>query len=400
MIIAVVRDRKQRAQQAAQVGQIGEAIALYTAGMAVVKQQFVEASVHAAAEFRRLRTECQAEAARAASAAIVADAAARFGGDVAARRQWAQEENDRGAFVRTFCIDAVQESLFGFLSTAAIERCRATLGLRDWADDYLGKTGGPSRHHARPRMHRVLLTDVEAGIQVAVMQHWCAMRNAEVTLSAGGAYTLRYEPLRIAAVVALIGKGNVVFEGENSEDEGHVWRNTARLVVRTQGVSFAQGLDLANGSATMTKCTSTGEGIGIERGASLVMEDSRVFGSGGHGVSCLGDKLLRCMFEDNAHNGVSCSVGHSVAELVDCVICKDGLLGLTSQGKIVLRGGTISENGNGVSAGNGSKVTVAKAKEDMPQTVCKDNTGQDWRTYSGAEIGGEIIGIPQEKITV
>jgi len=43
---------------------------------------------------------------------------------------------------------------------------------------------------------------------------------------------------------------------------------------------------------------------------------------------------------------------------------------------------------------NGAKVTVAKAEEDKPQTVCKDNARRDWSTWNG----GEIIGILQEKI--
>ena len=42
-------------------------------------------------------------------------------------------------------------------------------------------------------------------------------------------------------------------------------------------------------------------------------------------------------------------------------------------------------------------VTVAKAEEDgLPQTVCKDNVQHDWAT--DPDEGGEIIGIPQEKI--
>ena len=41
-------------------------------------------------------------------------------------------------------------------------------------------------------------------------------------------------------------------------------------------------------------------------------------------------------------------------------------------------------------------VTVAKTEKDgLPQTVSKANTLGDWRTN-----GGEIIGIPQEKIFV
>jgi len=51
----------------------------------------------------------------------------------------------------------------------------------------------------------------------------------------------------------------------------------------------------------------------------------------------------------------------------------------------------ISENqANGVDAENGGKVTVAKAEEDMAQTVCK---------YEGDRgAAGAIIGIPRQKI--
>jgi len=87
------------------------------------------------------------------------------------------------------------------------------------------------------------------------------------------------------------------------------------------------------------------------------------------------------------------------------VIRKNGIGVHVDEGKLILRGGTISENkGNGVSAWVGGKVTVAKAEEDKPQTVCKSNKQEDWCTIhpddeDGGE-GGEIIGISQEKLNV
>jgi len=66
---------------------------------------------------------------------------------------------------------------------------------------------------------------------------------------------------------------------------------------------------------------------------------------------------------------------------VDCVIRKNGGDGVqVIEGKVLLRGGTISENNSGVVAVIGAKVTVAKAEEDgLPQTVSKDNGRGDDR---------------------
>jgi len=68
----------------------------------------------------------------------------------------------------------------------------------------------------------------------------------------------------------------------------------------------------------------------------------------------------------------------------------------------VLRGGTISENTLGVEAYDGGTITVAQAEEDgLPQTVSKDNARCDWQVHDPADrSGGEIIGIPPEKINV
>jgi len=89
---------------------------------------------------------------------------------------------------------------------------------------------------------------------------------------------------------------------------------------------------------------------------------------------------------------------------------KNGASGVAArEGKVMLQGGTISENARkGVAARERGKVTVAEATEDKLKTVCKDNTESDWCTEVGSEpdhggappatAGGEIIGIPQEKI--
>ena len=62
---------------------------------------------------------------------------------------------------------------------------------------------------------------------------------------------------------------------------------------------FPRGVNIEGGSVTMEKCTFTGRRIHVERGASLVMEDCRVFGCDGDGVNCEGGEVeaTRCTFE-------------------------------------------------------------------------------------------------------
>jgi len=182
------------------------------------------------------------------------------------------------------------------------------------------------------------------------------------------------ELLQIAAGVTLVGQEGVVLSCYH-----------ARLEVRTEGarilsVDFPHGVRvISGGSLTMTKCTSTGEQIGVEEGASLVMEDSRVFASSGQGVYCTGDlQMTRCTVESNALSGVDVFGRQASAELVDCVIRKNtSSVMYVHAGTAVLRGGSVSENNrHGVGAWGCGKVAVAKAEEGKPQTVSKD----DWAT--------------------
>ena len=180
----------------------------------------------------------------------------------------------------------------------------------------------------------------------------------------------------------------------------------SRLVVQTEGMSFdsmlfPQGVEIiVGGSPAVKKCTSTDQSIEvIGHGTSLMMEDSRVFGSAGDGVYCLGKfNAMRCTLEDNRDCGVWLYGQDSSVELMDCVIRNNAQNGVhVNHGKAMLRSGRISENQDcGVVALSGAKITVASAEEDKPQTVCKDNMGSNWVT----EAGGRIIGIPQEKINV
>ena len=178
------------------------------------------------------------------------------------------------------------------------------------------------------------------------------------------------------------------------------YQHMARMVVESEGVSFEsmhlpQGVAIFDGgSLTMSKCTSTGDNIHVRGGGSLVMEDTRVFGTNGHGVWCEGGvKMTRCTVEGNSHSGVYVHGEHNAAELVDCEIRKNRANGMfVSADKATLRGGVISENKGGGVIVWGGKVTVAKAEKGMPQTVTKDNTPHDWRTMDEAS---EMIGIPQ-----
>ena len=84
------------------------------------------------------------------------------------------------------------------------------------------------------------------------------------------------------------------------------------------------------------------------------------------------------------------------------------------RGTVLLRGGVISGNKTYGANACGGTVTVAKADETTPQTVCKGNGKQlrvtistehdprasNWSTANRYVGGGEIIGIPQEKINV
>ena len=152
------------------------------------------------------------------------------------------------------------------------------------------------------------------------------------------------------------------------------------------------------GSLTMTKCTSIGEYIHVEAGASLVMEDSRVFGSSDYGVICHSDmKLTRGTIEGHGAVGVLMMGEHASGELSDCVVHKNGSNGVQVQtGKVMLRGGTITENKeHGVVAYSGAKITVAKAEEGKLQTVSNSNNTHYWHTHDSS---WQITGIPQEKI--
>ena len=157
---------------------------------------------------------------------------------------------------------------------------------------------------------------------------------------------------------------------------------------------------------SMENCTSTCSAIVVPRGASLVMEDCRVFGSGGNGVHCQSGKMeaTRCIIEDDAEHGVNVFRGE--AKLVECVVRNNGRNGLHSFGSIhgtevIVVGGTISGNKrHGVLAEEG-KVIVAAAEHseedggvDRPQTVSSENDWQDWaRSWGGRARGARMAGL-------
>ena len=80
------------------------------------------------------------------------------------------------------------------------------------------------------------------------------------------------------------------------------------------------------------------------------MTDTRVCGSNGRGVDCDGDlTATRCIFEESGYCGLwigSDFPTEAAAELVDCVIRKNNGSGVAvNWGKLLMRGGTIRENG-------------------------------------------------------
>jgi len=108
-------------------------------------------------------------------------------------------------------------------------------------------------------------------------------------------------------------------------------------------------------------------------------------------VRCEGNvKATRCTVEDSGATGVYVGEQGS-AEFVDCVIRKNGVHGeFVYSGTVVLRGGTISKNKHhGAFAYGSGKVTVAKAEEGKPQTVCRESGARNAVARSH--------GIPQEK---
>jgi len=88
----------------------------------------------------------------------------------------------------------------------------------------------------------------------------------------------------------------------------------------------------------MTNCTSD-EQVTVHAGASLLMEDSLTLGSSSSdmGASCLGEmKTTRCTFENNeGSSGVHVMGAEASAELVDCVIRKNGYGVYVTGGKAV-----------------------------------------------------------------
>ena len=317
-----------------------------------------------------------------------------------------------------------REVLCEQLDTALLSRFKVSRSMRTWIDSELARRG-------------VTGADVASGIQLRVLHRLCRILHREILLAKGeyllvgnamdvahnkrgrgvggrGAPQWRdgYGPLWIAKGVHLIGQEGVVLTGK----EG-VPGDRTRLEVRAQGVQLT-GLHLPQGvtifspaTATMQQCTSTGSSIRVDEGASLDMEDCRIFGSRALGVHCDGKmRATRCTIEGNADHGVLVHGPQASAELVDCVIRSNGSAATDAgvcvrQGKVMLRGGTVSKNKMlGARAFDNGKVTVAKADEDQPQTVSKDNERHEWSTaplnWEGSWEGGEIIGIPQEKIHV
>jgi len=293
----------------------------------------------------------------------------------------------------------VRECVLLLLSYVELCRLRAvSRDFRTWGDLLLAHIG-------------TVIRLVDVAVRVPLLRRFAGTAGARVVLLPA-TYELTVADggrLEIAAGVTLVGQEGVVLSGDDLTN--------VILVVKSEGVSFVsmhlpRGVlilggtmpcsdrrTIPSGSLTMTKCTSTGGKIYVAHGAKLDMEDTRIYGVlNSYGLECRGDvKAKRCTIEENRDNGVWIGGEHASGELVDCVIHKNRGIGVyVSEAKVMLRGGTVSENKGGVFAQmRGGKVTVAKAEKDKPQTVSKDSYFE-WGTIDG----GEIIGIPQEKISV
>ena len=310
-----------------------------------------------------------------------------------ARTSYDRAENanaDEFALFELMAVPDYRDVLLLELDTALLHQFRVSRAMRRWIDPILAARG-------------VTEADVVAGIQVLVLRLLVLLENRVVRLARGEyeiegdvndvAHNLTtgydrawnptwregYGPLEIVAGVIIAGQAGVVLSGD--------W---ARLQVRTGGVSFdsihfPDGVFIErDGSATMTKFTA--DGFRTDHNATFVMEDCYASGRG-FGLVCYGDvTATRCTFENNAEGGVHVPPAQASAKLVACVTRKNGDDGLyVRQGKVMLRGCTISDNkANGVAARGGGKVTVVKAEEDKPQTVSKDNGERDWCTGARA----------------
>jgi len=267
-------------------------------------------------------------------------------------------------------------------------------------------------------------------------------------------------PLKIAAGVTLMGREGVALA--DRRDAGDRLIKVETEGVRFESLRFAMGVDIASGgSATMTGCESTGRTIRVEKGASLAMEDCRVFAnkasyrkvfrSAGGGVWS-GGKLeaKNCKFESIAGNGIEvkgeqalgqlvdcvmrnnttglwsntnvtamrCTMengtgrfGHGVfmegkaaVELVDCTIrdnAKAGALVYDAGSKLTLRGGRVSGNKvAGVAALDGGTVVVAAAEEGRHQTVSEGHPKKgNWVDQFNAGPAGQIEGLAARTVT-
>jgi len=225
--------------------------------------------------------------------------------------------------------------------------------------------------------------------------------------------------LQIAAGVTLVGQEGAVLAGEDYYAALQVSTNGVRFV----SMDFPEGVDIrSGGSLTMKNCTSTGKSIHAQRGARLAMEDCRVFGCDTHtprenfgdindnGLNCYGADVtaLRCVFEDNAGNGVLV-VGGSSRELVrlaDCIIRNNkncGVLAngqMTSGSRVSVHGGSITGNTHfGAFVLACGSIEVLEKTDDHGVTVCTGHARGNWgRDEQSGELS--VRGVSKERISV
>ena len=298
------------------------------------------------------------------------------------------------SFIALFSIGPVQEALFGSLTTVELLLKVRALNRqgRQWVEAELLHAGGED---ALGRAIRA--ADIASGIHVALLRRFAAVPGARVLLyqavyelegdvgneqhllnvprgdlplfkpdliafikGPDGAFEEAYAacrdslpkwregygPLQIAADVTLVGQEGTVLSG-NEYSYAPAGRGLNRhLPVTSKGVSFvSMHFGVANGDGAAND-------DGVRCNGKLTATRCTVENNGGSGV-IVGGELGR--------ESAECSV-----ELADSVIRQNRKQGVhVYAGKVMLRGGTIDENHNGVCAWNGAKVTVAEATDRL-----------------------------------
>ena len=361
-------------------------------------------------------------------------------------------------FSSVLAIGPCHESLFEHFSHKQLRRLQRDIGNREFRDLVSSYV----------ECYPIRAVDVRAGEHMALLRHRASVPGARLELPPatyqlvareewnpehrhqpawddddaakgyddGGEpqWRLGFGTLELAAGVTIVGQEGVELTGGNAYGGPEVWgAEGARFV----SLHFPRSVSIPAGSSlTMEKCTFTMHQVHVEPGASLAMEDCRVFSivsgrrpggadmENGFGMLCFGKvEATRCTFENNADDGVCVSgrygeakerlageaklmecvvrnngghgvcVGEGKATLVECVVRNNAQHGVQVRGnsqyylgnvdipedghrcEVTLTGGTVSGNKwFGFCVGWRSKVTVSAAEHTVEPPVDREQT--------------------------